>query len=165
MTWEDYLQGKELTHTDARTPSCCMCMLLKKIRTPEIHYFPRIMHKVLILLCLNTLRLWQNGRHFPDDIFKWIFCNENVKILIKISLKFVIKGAINNIPAMVQIMACHLLGDKPLSEPMMARLPTHICITRPQWVNESWVLATCASNIPSSRYKTGMVQLIEFNFR
>ena len=26
-------------------------------------------------------------------------------------------------------------GDKPLSEPMMVRLPTHICITRPQWVN------------------------------
>ena len=25
-------------------------------------------------------------------------------------------------------------GDKPLSEPMMGRLPTHICATRPQWV-------------------------------
>ena len=24
--------------------------------------------------------------------------------------------------------------DKPLSEPMMVRLPTHICVTRPQWV-------------------------------
>ena len=26
-------------------------------------------------------------------------------------------------------------GDKPLSEPMMVRLPTHICVTRSQWVN------------------------------
>ena len=26
-------------------------------------------------------------------------------------------------------------GDKSLSEPMMVRLPTHICVTRPQWVN------------------------------
>ena len=26
-------------------------------------------------------------------------------------------------------------GDKPLSEPMIVRLPTHICVTRPQWVN------------------------------
>ena len=27
---------------------------------------------------INTLRPRQNGRHFPDDIFKWIFLNENV---------------------------------------------------------------------------------------
>ena len=26
-------------------------------------------------------------------------------------------------------------GDKPLSEPMMVTLPTHICVARPQWVN------------------------------
>ena len=25
-------------------------------------------------------------------------------------------------------------GDKPLSEPMMVSLLTHICVTRPQWV-------------------------------
>ena len=29
-------------------------------------------------------------------------------------------------------------GDKPLSEPMMVRLPTHICVTRPQWVTGNW---------------------------
>ena len=50
---------------------------------------------------LNTLRPRQNGRHFPDDIFKWIFLNENVFISIKISLKFVPNGQINNIPALV----------------------------------------------------------------
>ena len=44
-------------------------------------------------------------------------------------------GSINNIPAVVQIMALRLPGDKPWSEPMMVRLPTHICITWPQWVN------------------------------
>ena len=27
---------------------------------------------------VNTLRPRQNGRHFPDDIFKRIFLNENV---------------------------------------------------------------------------------------
>ena len=27
---------------------------------------------------LNTLRPRQNGRHFPDDVFKCIFLNENV---------------------------------------------------------------------------------------
>ena len=75
-----------------------------------------------------------NGRHFADDIFKCIFLNENAWILIKISLKFVPKGPINNIPALVQIMAWRRLGDKPLSEPIVVSLPTHICVARPQWV-------------------------------
>ena len=54
---------------------------------------------------INTLRLRQNGRHFADDIFKCIFLSENVRIAIKISLKFVPKDPINNIPSLVQIMA------------------------------------------------------------
>ena len=33
-------------------------------------------------------------------------------------------------------MAWRRPGDKPLSEPMMVRLLTHICITRPQWVKD-----------------------------
>ena len=33
-------------------------------------------------------------------------------------------------------MAWRQPGDKPLSGPMMVRLPTHICITRPQWVKD-----------------------------
>ena len=83
---------------------------------------------------INTLRPGQNGRHFADAIFKCIFLNENVWTPIKISLKFVPKGPINNIPALVQIMAWRQLGDKPLSQPVMVRLPTHICVTRSQWV-------------------------------
>ena len=86
-------------------------------------------------LVFNTLRPRQDGCHFPGDIFKCIFLNENLWISIKISLKFVLKGPINNIPALVQIMAWRRQGDKPLSEPMMVSLPTHICVTRPQWVN------------------------------
>ena len=34
---------------------------------------------------VNTLRLRQNSHHFPDDILKCIFLNENVWVLIKIS--------------------------------------------------------------------------------
>ena len=52
-------------------------------------------------ILFNTLRPRQNGRHFPDDTFKRIFLNENVRISIKISLKFVPKGPINKIPALV----------------------------------------------------------------
>ena len=84
------------------------------------------------VLVVNTLGPRQNGRHFADDIFKCIFVNENVWIPIKISLKFVPKGSINNIPALVQIMAWRRPGDQPLSEPMTVNLPTHICVTRPQ---------------------------------
>ena len=83
---------------------------------------------------LNTLRPRQNGRRFADDTLKRIFLNENVMISSKFSLKFVPKVRINNIPALVQIMAWRLPGDKPLSEPMMVWLLTHICNTRPQWV-------------------------------
>ena len=56
-------------------------------------------------------------------------------ISLKISLKFVPKVRINNIPELVQIMAWRWPDNKPLSEPMMVSLLTHICVTQPQWVN------------------------------
>ena len=86
----------------------------------------------VIYKLLNTLRPRQDGRHFADDIFTCIFFNENCCILIKFSLKYVRKGSIDNTPALVQIMAWRRPGDKPLSEPMMVRSLTHICVTRPQ---------------------------------
>ena len=70
----------------------------------------------------NTLKPRQSGRHFADANFKRIFVNEDVRILIEISLKFVPKGPIKNIPALVQIMAWRRPGDKPLSEPVMVSL-------------------------------------------
>ena len=63
----------------------------------------------------------QNARHFADDLFRCIFVNEKVCILIKISLKFVPMGPVNNNPALVQIMAWRRLGDKPLSEPKLTQ--------------------------------------------
>ena len=88
---------------------------------------------------LNSLRPRQNGHHFADDTCKRNYLNENVWISIDISLKFVPKVPINNILALVQIMAWRRPGDKPLSEPMMVNLPTHICVTRPQWVKSSFM--------------------------
>ena len=81
----------------------------------------------------STKVLTHWGR-FPDDIFKCIYLNGNIRISIKISLKFVPKGLINNIPALVLIMAWCRPGDKLLSEPIMVRSLTHICVTRLQWV-------------------------------
>ena len=58
-------------------------------------------HLISWLGDIDSLRPGQNGRHFADDIFNCIFLNENVLIPIKISLKFVPNGPINNIPALV----------------------------------------------------------------
>ena len=85
-------------------------------------------------IVVNILRPRQNWRHFADDIFKCVFLNENVWFPINISLKFVPRGQINKIPALVQTIAWRRPGDKLLSEPMMVSLPTHICVIQPQWV-------------------------------
>ena len=73
-----------------------------------------------MLVKFNTLRPRQNGFRFADDTFKRIFLSENVRISIKISLKFVPKGPVNNNPALVQILAWRRSGDKQLCEPMTA---------------------------------------------
>ena len=85
---------------------------------------------------VNTLGPRQHRRRFADDIFKCVFFNENCCILIEISLKYARKVPIDNNPSLVKIMAGRRPGVKPLSEPMMCSLPTHICVTRPQWVND-----------------------------
>ena len=101
-----------------------------------IFALPPVEHRLVwyitwVYVMLNTLRPRENGRRFADDTFKCIYLNENVWMSIEISPKFIPTVSINNIPALVQIMAWRLPGDKPLSEPMMVRLQTHICVTRP----------------------------------
>ena len=82
-----------------------------------------------------------NGRSFADDSIKWIFLNENTWISLKVSLKFVPRGPINNIPTLVWITAERCPGDKP----MMVSLPTHICVIRPRWVNGSSICCDLTS--------------------
>ena len=65
---------------------------------------------------INILKQGQKCRHCADDIFKRIFLNENVCISFTISLKFVPKIRIRNIPALIQAMAWYRPGDKPLSD-------------------------------------------------
>ena len=78
------------------------------------------------------MRPKQNGRHFADNTFKCMYLNENVRVTNKISLKFIPQGLINTVPALVYIMAWRQPGTKPLSEPMMVSLLTHVCLTLPQ---------------------------------
>ena len=105
--------------------------------------YPGLWFTTTHLSRINSLRPRPNRRHFADDIFKCIFENENEWISHSISLKFLPRVRINNFPALVQIMAWHRPGDKPLSEPMMVSLLTHICVTRPQWVKLTLLQQTC----------------------
>ena len=58
----------------------------------------------------------------PDDISKCIFLDQNDRIPIQVSLKFVPKSAIDNKPVLVQVMARRRPGDKSLPEPILTRV-------------------------------------------
>ena len=76
--------------------------------------------KVSQLIKAGTETKWPTfrRRHF-SNVFSWMKINE---IWLKISVKCVPKGSIDNIPALVQTMAWRRPGDKPLSEPMTISL-------------------------------------------
>ena len=119
---------------------------ISRVAVPEAKTYVFFCLFVLFCVCflsfhnrwmLNTLRPRQNAWwSFRRRHFRFVLLNENVWISIKISLKFLPKGPINNIPAMVPIMTWRRPGNKPLSKPMMVSLLTHICATRPQWVKD-----------------------------
>ena len=85
----------------------------------SISFFIMDAHFIHAWILVNSSPSGQNGCHFADDSFRCIFVNEKFCILIKISLKFVPEGPIDNNSALVQIMAWRQIGDKSLSEPML----------------------------------------------
>ena len=125
-----------------------------------VYYFPRSVVRGLGS-CPNELELdvaranqshspyWYIGilTHWDRDQIDAISQTPFSNVLPRISLKFVPTVRINNIPALVQIMAWCRPGDKPLSEPMMVRLPTHICVTRPQCVNYTSWKNICSNSV------------------
>ena len=120
-----------------------------KIKTDKVLFYHSSCYLFLYLppeahtmLQIHASMYWgwdKMGCHFADDIFKCIFLNENAWIPIEISPKFDPKGPVNNITALVQIMAWCWLDDNPFHEPMMVRLWMHVCITQPQWVKDCGV--------------------------
>ena len=90
-------------------------------------------HSMHLLALINALRPRQDGRHFQDDILKWIFFNENIWILNAILPKFVPKGPIDNNRALEQILAWHRSGVKPLVT------ISHTCVTRHQRINNQMI--------------------------
>ena len=140
--YADYTYIIQLTHLGLVTLYCVLeitkllklqhCIWLKNVLTCKAFCKQISEHEPNHRL--NTLRPRQNGGHFKDDIFKYIFLNKNVWIFVKMALKFVPKGPINTISALVQIMAWRRPSEKPLSETIMNSLLSHICVTRLQWV-------------------------------
>ena len=111
-------------------PSTVMCYGICRHMVPVPHIYQT--------MALEMLTHWGRDKMaaiLQTTLSNTFFFNENVLISAKISLKFVPTDPINNIPALVQIMAWRRPGDKPLSEPMMVRLPMHICVTQPQRAN------------------------------
>ena len=73
----------------------------------------------VVNIFFNSSPVGPNGRHFLTfhmHFREWKFC-----ILLRISLKFVPKGSIDNNPVLVQIMAWRRIGDKPLCELMLTQ--------------------------------------------
>ena len=68
---------------------------------------------------INSSAPGPKGCHFADDICKCIFKNETFYILIRISLKFVLKCPIDNKSALVQVMAWCRIGDEPLPKAIL----------------------------------------------
>ena len=110
-------------------PLIIMMSTLSSLASGCCHENRRCHHRLLQTLAIllkppsvNTLKQRQKCHHFGDDISKCIFLNENLWISLQISLKFVRKVQIINIPALVHIMAWHRPDNKSLPEPMMVTL-------------------------------------------
>ena len=105
-------------------------------------YIIRLIHWRFSIYCsyiYYVISPWTKWRPFRQRPFWCIFLNENVWIFIKMSLKLVPMGLIGNKWALVQVTAWCRPGDKPLSEPMMVSLLTHICVDgwKSPWCVES----------------------------
>ena len=113
--WEMGLLDTQFVPPDRDTSTCCMSM----IRYTKIRFETRLSD---IKPLMNSSPPKQNGRHFGRRHFQMPVLYENDRIPIRISLKFAPWRPIDNKAALVQVMAWHRTGDKPLSEPMLTRL-------------------------------------------
>ena len=86
-----------------------------------------------ITINANTFRLRENGYNFADDIFGLILLEENLWVSIKILIKYIPNGPINNKPALVLIMAsCQKVTSHHLSNDSLV----YCCIYVPLGLNE-----------------------------
>ena len=116
----------------------------KKKNSHKIIYQYMTFYGYIIMAIVDSCIIW-----FQLDcimqLMKSYYITTNVcsrKVLLLLVISLTDKGPINNIPALVQIMAWRRSSEKPLSELMLGSLLTHICVTRPQWVNKTEPIVT-----------------------
>ena len=76
-------------------------------------------------------------RHFQRHFLEWKW---KIEFRLRFHWSLIPVDPINTIPVLVQVMASRRPGDKPLFEPMMLSLQTHIYVARPQWVKLAVIL-------------------------
>ena len=116
----------------------------------------KYVHTYFMYRCVQISSLFSSLTHWGRDIIATIsqttFSNafswkEMYEFCLRFRWFFSPNVRSNNIPPLVPIMAWRRSGDKPLSEPMMDSILTHICVTRPQWINAIHCFyAKCAYN-------------------
>ena len=138
---DSYISLSHILRCEELMKSCCgyKMIIRSKRLVPNVTKFSKCRNKVVNIRAFSSWSSIHGSSssvltHWGQD--KMRFLNENVWILLKISLKFVPKGPINNIPALVQIMAWRRPDDKPLSEAMLVSLLMHKCVTWPPWVDQ-----------------------------
>ena len=108
--------------------------------------FVKYCYYTITVGCYNSKANWRCSSCSPlGEKLLW-------KRTIKDSLKCILKGPMNNIPSLIQIMAWRRPGDKPLSEPMMIISLKHICVTWPElwWTSLKVVMADQGGMSPVS---------------
>ena len=95
------------------------------------------------------LKLIQNVQHLADDIFKCIFLNEHFRITNKISLKYALWGLIDNMSALVQIMAWCREGDRPLI--VSSDIRVYICADSSML---KWIFSSISLSYPVNIWTT-----------
>ena len=91
----------------------------------------------------NLSPLKQNGSHFADDIFKYIFHEWKVLYLINILLKFVPVGQTNTIPALVQN---RLAPNRRQAIIWTNAVPVHWCVYAVLGGDELTMITICTFN-------------------
>ena len=134
FTFRVYILARFITHECDIFYSMKMYFVDKS--TFAVGYLTDTRIAFFVLLCgLGSRKKWPP---FSRRNFQMHFLER--KNAIKISLNFVPKGPVNNNSVFVKIMVWYRPNNKPLSEPTMVSLQTHIRISRPHWVKLQIVL-------------------------
>ena len=101
---------------------------------------------------INTLRRKQNCAHFVGDILKYIFLNENVLILIKISSLIVQL-------TLVEVMAWCGTDDKPLPESLLTHfIDTHMRHQGPVLISDKTSYHKISQSLEATRFVLRIVR-------